>query len=428
MIEVRFVDIDGRLKGMVYPLEKPHSTLEEVKGDQIFDEGLAIDGSSVQGFTPIEDSDLLLKPLKETIFEIPYTDLPQTKVACMCDIYRHDRIFQGDTRSRLRIVMEKLLGTNRIVKVGPEPEFFILKDKKPIDSGGYGDVYPNAEISGLIKKFSFDLMSIGFKLRVHHHEVSPAQYEIELGYNDALNIADTIINYKGLIRALSAKNGVNATFMPKPFEGMNGNGMHFHLSLWDHQTTKLTNLFSSGEGNEISKIGYHFMAGILDHAKALTALVAPTVNSYKRLVPGFEAPVYIAWAKRNRSALVRIPAFTRPQMARFEYRCPDPSCNIYLALLAIIAAGMDGVKKELSPGEAVQRNIFQMSSIERRDSNIDVLPGDLNQAIYYLKKDSTLKDALGEYIYNKFIDIKIQEWLEYSTQVTDWDWNRYFDI
>jgi glutamine synthetase len=426
MIEIRFVDINGFLKAMNLPLDKSVKTIEEAKKDPVFEHGVNIDGSSVTGFTPIEDSDLLLKPLPETIFQLPYTELP--KLACMCEITRNGRTFAGDTRSRLKHKMKELLGENRTLKAGPEPEFFILKDNGPVDDGKYGDIFPNSEVSGLIKRFSETLTSAGIMPRVHHHEVAPAQYEIELGFDNAINVADTVVNYKGFIRALAAKNGLEATFMPKPFEGMNGNGMHLHLSLWETVSGNSTNLFSSGKPNELSDMGYKFIAGIIKHAKALTAIVSPTVNSYKRLVPGYEAPVYIAWGYRNRSAFVRVPMFTKDNLSRFEYRCPDPSCNIYLALLGVIAAGMDGINNDLKVSEPVQQNIYRMTVEERKKQNIETLPGDLHQAIECFKKDQVLQEALGEFIFNQIVEIKEQEWLEYSTQVTDWDWNRYFNV
>ena len=422
MIEVRFVDIHGKLKAMNLPLQETVKTIEEAKNDIIFIEGINIDGSSVKGFTPIEDSDLFLQPLKETIFELPYTEFP--KLACMSKIYRNESVFKGDTRSLLEQRIRKLLKKNQTLMVGPEPEFFIMKDGRPADVGNYADVYPSASESGLIKRFSQDLITAGITTRVSHHEVAAGQYEIELGYNDALTIADTVINYKGLIRALAAKIGLEATFMPKPFEEMNGNGMHCHLSLWEGDN----NLFSTGTPNEISEIGQYFIAGILHHAKALTAIVAPTVNSYKRLVPGFETPVYIAWAPKNRSALIRIPMFNKPDFARIEYRCPDPSCNIYLTLLGIIAAGMDGINKELELPKPVNRNIYHMTSKELEQLNVEILPRNLQTALEYLKQDRILRDALGDFVYHQFIKQKEQEWFEYSIRVTDWDWERYFDV
>jgi len=423
--EIRFVDIHGRLKTMNLPLEKPVSTIDDAKNDPIFEIGANIDGSSVEGFTPIEDSDLLLKPLRETLFQLPYTEFP--KLACMCEIMRNGKVFEGDTRSRLRQQMEHLLGKNKILKIGPEPEFFILKGNKPIDSGQYGDVFPSAAASGLIKRFSDNLTTAGVSPRIHHHETANGQYEIELKHGNVLTIADTVVNYKGLIRALAAKNNLMATFMPKPFEKMNGNGMHCHISLWD-VSEAMTNLFSTEKPNELSELGQQFIAGILEHAMGLTAIVAPTVNSYKRLVPGYEAPVYIAWAPLNRSALVRIPMFDKPNLARLEYRCPDPSCNIYLALLAILAAGIDGIKNNLELAPPVRRNIYHMTPKERNQHNIGTLPGDLHQAIDCFKEDRVLRDAIGPFISQQFIALKEREWLKYSTQVTDWDWDKYFDV
>ncbi|MHA1946502.1 MAG: glutamine synthetase family protein, partial [Candidatus Hodarchaeales archaeon] len=243
-------------------------------------------------------------------------------------------------------------------------------------------------------------------------------------HSDALTTADSIVTYKAIVRALAAKIGYSATFMPKPFGDENGNGMHFHLSLFQGEK----NLFSTDKRSEISVLGQQFMAGILEHAEALTVLVAPTVNSFKRLVPGFEAPVYIAWAPLNRSALCRVPMFQDSRTARFEYRCPDPSANPYLALLGIIAAGMDGVDRELELPPPVKSNIFTLSSEERTKLNIKELPGNLFQALGFLEKDDVIKSVLGEHIFEHFINLKKAEWLQYSTQVSDWDLKRYYDV
>ncbi|MCK4848247.1 MAG: glutamine synthetase beta-grasp domain-containing protein, partial [Candidatus Heimdallarchaeota archaeon] len=317
MIEIRFVDIHGKLKAMNVPVAI--HDLQTASSDPVFIEGASIDGSSVAGFTPLENSDLHLIPDPESLIELSYTEEP--KIAVMCDIYQHGKIFIGDTRSRLKsIIDEKLSSKGWKLKVGPEPEFFLLKDKKPVDDGGYADIFPNAIAEGVIKRFPLHLTQAGISCKVHHHEVGSGQYEIEIEHSDVLRTADSIVTYKAIVRALAAKIGYSATFMPKPFGNENGNGMHFHLSLFQGEQ----NLFSTKKINELSEMGQQFMAGILEHAEALTVLVAPTVNSFKRLVPGFEAPVYIAWAPLNRSALCRVPMFQDAKTARFEYRCPDP--------------------------------------------------------------------------------------------------------
>jgi glutamine synthetase len=386
MLEIRFVDINGRLKAMNCPLEKPVDDLQAAKHDSIFSEGVNIDGSSVPGFTSLENSDLHLKPIRETLIDLPYTSEP--KLGVMCKITQAGKIFTGDTRSQLVNVIEKLLGSRGwSLKIGPEPEFYLLKDGESVDSGKYADVFPDSYSAGMIKRFSRYMRKTGLLPRVHHHEVGPGQYEVEIGYMEAVRIADAIVTYKAMIRALAQKNGHMATFMPKPFFGRAGNGMHFHTSLWEGST----NLFATDKANEISTMGLQFMAGIMEHAQAMTAIVAPTVNSYKRLVPGYEAPVYIAWAPLNRSALIRVPEFARPNMARFEYRCPDPSTNPYLAFIALIAAGMDGIERELELPPPVRSNIYN-------------------------------------HIFKAFVEIKQREWAQYSTQVTDWDWTNYLNV
>ncbi len=421
MLEIRFVDIHGTLKAMNFPISA--EDMSSAIKDPVFSEGVNIDGSSVAGFTFVEKSDLHLLPIPESLIELPYTEEP--KLSVMCNIRQDGQVFSGDTRSQFRHVLEKQFKRRGwSLKVGPEPEFYILKDKRPVDVGEYAQVYPNAIAEGMIKRFSQDLTKARLNPKVHHHEVGPGQYEIEIGYQEALQIADTIITYKSIIRALSAKIGYAATFMPKPYGEHAGNGMHCHLSLWEGDE----NLFATSNTSEISDTAKHFIAGILEHAQAMTVLVAPTVNSYKRLVPGYEAPVYVAWGPLNRSALVRVPMFGKSKLARFEYRCPDPSCNPYLALIAIVTAGMDGIERELELPPPVKSNIFKLSLKERKQLGIKTLPGNLFEALSYLEKDKLLCDALGEHICKQFFKLKKKEWLQYSTQITDWDWNKYLSI
>ncbi len=421
VLEIRFVDIHGKLKAMNVPVNI--HDLQTAQSDPIFSEGANIDGSSVAGFTPLENSDLHLIPEADSIIELSYTEEP--KIAVMCEVRQHDKVFEGDTRSRLKAVIQELLASRGwTLKVGPEPEFFLLQDNKPVDSGAYADTFPNAIAEGVIKRFPSHLEKAGITCKVHHHEVGEGQYEIEIKHSEALHTADSIVTYKAVVRALAAKIGYSATFMPKPFGGMSGNGMHFHLSLWEGDT----NLFAIDKPSEISTLGQQFMAGLLDHAEALTVIVAPTVNSFKRLVPGFEAPVYIAWAPLNRSALCRIPMFQDPKTARFEYRCPDPSTNPYLALTALIAAGIDGIERKLELPPPVTSNIFKMTFDECEKAGIKILPGNLFEALTYLEKDRVIKKALGSHIFDHFLRIKKKEWLQYSTQVTDWDWKQYIDV
>ena len=423
MLEIRFVDIHGTLKAMNLPVEI--EKLSDTTNDPVFSEGINIDGSSVAGFTSLENSDLHLVPVAESLFELPYTDEP--KLAVMCEIRQDGTTFAGDTRTQLKKIIEKQLTSKGLsLKVGPEPEFYLLKDNAPVDQGRYADIFPNAIVEGLVKRFSQYLTKALIQPKVHHHEVGPGQYEIEIGYEDTLRIADTIVTYKATIRAFAAKLGYTATFMPKPFANVAGNGMHCHLSVWNEEGKK--NLFSDSEPNKISPFAEHFMAGILEHAQAMTVLVAPTVNSYKRLVPGYEAPVYVAWAPLNRSALIRVPMINKPRLARFEYRCPDPSCNPYLGLISIVTAGMDGVKRELDLPPPVKRNIYKLSAKERQDLNIQTLPGNLFEALSFLEKDELLCNALGDHICRKFFALKQKEWLQYSTQVTDWDWKKYLQV
>ncbi|MFX0209862.1 MAG: glutamine synthetase family protein [Candidatus Hodarchaeota archaeon] len=421
MLEIRFVDIHGILRAMNTPIAA--GDLSKALDDPVFSEGVNIDGSSVAGFTELSNSDLHLLPEKETLIELPYTYEP--KLAVMCEIRQNNRIFEGDTRSQLKQIIEKHLRSRGwSLKIGPEPEFYLLKENDPVDKGEYADTFPNSIAEGVIKRFSQHLSKSTLKPKVHHHEVGPGQYEIEIGHDFLLRTADAIVTYKAIIRALAVKNGYTATFMPKPFYGEAGNGMHFHTSLWEGST----NLFGTDKNKEISTIAKQFMAGILEHAQAMTAIVAPTVNSYKRLVPGYEAPVYLAWGPLNRSALLRVPMFQKPKNARFEYRCPDPSSNPYLAFIAVITAGMDGIERELELQLPTNKNIFRLSSKERKDLGIKTLPGNLFEALSYLERDAILRDALGNHIYKQFMNIKKEEWLQYSTQVTDWDWKNFLNV
>lgn len=419
-LEIRFVDITGAPKMMTVPLENNGNSLDDVALDPVFETGVNIDGSSVKGFTKIEDSDLVLMPDPASLFAVPYIERAR-KAGVMCYIFKGGQPFEGDTRALLTNTLQKFNGQR--LSVGPEPEFFLIQDEKPADEGKYADVYPSSSSSGLIKQFSVDLRTAGIQTKISHHEVGKGQYEIELQFADALRTADTVVTYRNLIKALALKRDLQATFMPKPFEKENGNGMHCHLSLWEGQG----NLFASGEVGEVSEIALHFIAGLLEHAPALTAIVAPTINSYKRLVPGYEAPVYISWAKRNRSCLIRIPYFRDEGGARIEFRCPDSSCNPYLAFTAILAAGMDGVAKTMEPPAPVEGiNVYTMKKSELKAKGITTLPTNLEQALNALEEDKIILKSFPEHILGEFLAAKWAEWQEYNTKVTDWEWGRYF--
>lgn len=419
-LEIRFVDITGAPKMMTVPLEIQSNSLDDIASDPVFETGVNIDGSSVQGFTKIEDSDLVLMPDPSSLFAVPYIERAR-KAAAMCYIFKVGRPFEGDTRALLTNTLRALNGQN--LSVGPEPEFFLIQDEQPADAGKYADVYPSSSSSGLIKQFSVDLRTAGIQTKISHHEVGRGQYEIELQFADALRTADTVVTYRNLIKALALKRGLLATFMPKPFEKENGNGMHCHLSLWNGTE----NLFASEESSEVSETALHFIAGLLEHAPALTAITAPTINSYKRLVPGYEAPVYISWAKQNRSCLVRIPYFGEKGGARIELRCPDPSCNPYLAFTAILVAGMEGITKKLEPPAPVEGiNVYELKKSELKARGIATLPTNLEQALNALEADKAILAAFPEHIIREFLAAKWTEWAEYNTKVTDWEWRRYF--
>ncbi|MFQ5981110.1 MAG: glutamine synthetase family protein [Candidatus Heimdallarchaeota archaeon] len=419
-LEIRFVDITGAPKMMTVPLETKSNSLDDVALDSVFETGVNIDGSSVKGFTKIEDSDLVLMPDPASLFAVPYIERAR-KAGVMCYISKGGVPFEGDTRALLSNTLQKF--NDQRLSVGPEPEFFLIHDEKPADEGKYADVYPSSSSSGLIKQFSVDLRTAGIPTKISHHEVGKGQYEIELQFADALRTADTVVTYRNLIKALALKRGIQATFMPKPFEKENGNGMHCHLSLWEGPE----NLFASGQVGEVSETALHFIAGLLEHAPALTAIVAPTINSYKRLVPGYEAPVYISWAKWNRSCLIRIPYFGDEAGARIEFRCPDPSCNPYLAFTAILVAGMEGIARKLDPPAPVEGiNVYAMKKPELKAKEIVTLPTNLEQALNALEEDKIILKAFPEHIIREFLVAKWAEWQEYNTKVTDWEWGRYF--
>lgn len=421
-IRLQFTDILGTLKNV----EIPFSQLEKALDNKIM-----FDGSSIEGFVPIEDSDMYLYPDLDTWVIFPWTSEKGKTARLICDIYNPDGTpFLGDPRNNLKQVLNELkeFGFTQF-NLGPEPEFFLFKlneNEEPtmelIDQGGYFDLAPSDLGENCREDIVIALEEMGFEIEASHHEVAPGQHEIDFKYADIVTACDNIQTFKMVAKTIARKHGLHATFMPKPIFGVNGSGMHCNLSLFRSDE----NAFYDPNGPmELSETAYHFLAGILKHAPNFTAITNPTINSYKRLVPGYEAPVYVAWSSRNRSPLVRIPA-SRGLSTRLELRSVDPSANPYLAMAAILKAGLDGIKNKLTPPAPVDRNIYAMTKEERLAEGIIDLPSTLKEAIEKLQEDESILSALGEHIATRFIEIKETEWNTYRTQITPWELNQYF--
>nr|AAA71968.1 unnamed protein product [Pyrococcus furiosus DSM 3638] len=421
-VQLVFVDINGMPKGM----EIPASRLEEAVTD-----GISFDGSSVPGFQGIEDSDLVFKADPDTYVEVPWDNVARVYGF----IYKDNKPYGADPRGILKRALEELEKEGYKAYIGPEPEFYLFKkngtwELEIPDVGGYFDILTLDKARDIRREIAEYMPSFGLIPEVLHHEVGKAQHEIDFRYDEALKTADNIVSFGYITKAVAEMHGLYATFMPKPLFGFPGNGLHLHISLWKDGE----NVFMGEEG--LSEIALHFIGGILKHAKALTAVTNPTVNSYKRLVPSYEAPVYISWGYRNRSALIRVPAFWG-KGARIEYRCPDPSANPYFAFAAVLKAGLDGIKHKIDPFSYVEENVYEMSEEKRKELGLETLPGNLGEALGELEKDKVVKEALGD-SYKNFINYKWKEWesyLEYleekhippdTEKVTEWELERYF--
>ncbi len=425
-IELRFTDILGNLKAMVVPC-KPTETIEEVAKDPVMLNGTSCDGSSVTGLAKVESSDLHLEPDPTSLIELPF--VAHRTAAAMCFIReriavgKSEEYFSLDSRGRLNKVSEDLLPGKMQLKVKVEPEFhFITPDGELFDEAGYADIYPKSPGMDVLLELASTLQSLGIRPRVIHHEVGESQQEIELDFDNATKMADNILMFKNLARSISRNQGIDVTFMPKPFEGKAGNGLHCHLQLWDGDK----NLFGVDGNSELSETAKMFIAGLLEHAPAITAIANPSINSYKRLVPHHEAPVYITWGMKNRTVLIRVPMFGTGDKAAIELRSADPMTNPYLLFTAIIAAGMDGVNRNLTPPEPRSEDIFLLSDQERENLGIKILPTTLETALDSLEADSVICEAIGKDILESFVKLKRTEWREYTNHiVTDWEWEMY---
>ncbi len=421
-INFMFSDLFGSLRGMIVPC-RPAETIDELKQDPILKEGTSVDGGSVRGLATVESSDLRLQPDPETLIELPY--MQQRIAGVMCYVTRKAVESEKgtlDARSMFHSVCKKLL-ENKQMRVKLEPEFhFVTEEGEPFDPARYAYTYPDNTGADILLDIASRIQDIGMGVRVAHHEAGEGQVEIEIAFDDVKKMADNLLLFKNIAIAVAREAGINATFMPKPFAGAPGNGLHCHIQIWQGDK----NLFGDENTGGLSEMAHMFIAGILEHAAAITAIANPTINSYKRLVPHQEAPVYICWGPMNRTVLVRVPLFSGAQKAAIEFRSPDCMTNPYLLFASIIAAGMDGVAKKSRPCEQRTDDVFAMTDEQRERLGIKMLPATLGEALDALEHDEVIKSALGHQIVERYITLKREEWREYCNRVvTDWEWEQY---
>ncbi len=423
-IRLWFTDVLGFLKSFsILPAE-----LEDA-----FDEGMGFDGSSIEGFARIEESDVIAKPDPNTFVILPWRVSDGTNVARMfCDILNPDGSpYEGDPRYVLKRNLKKAADMGYTLYVGPELEYFYFKSSegKPqtLDHGGYFDLTPLDAGSDLRRDTIMTLENMGIQVEYSHHEVAPSQHEIDLKYTEALNMADAAMTYRLTVKEVAMQHGVYATFMPKPIFGINGSGMHVHQSLFKGSDNAF---FDANDEYYLSGVGKSYIAGLLRHSREISLIVAQWVNSYKRLVPGYEAPVYISWATRNRSTLVRVPMYKpgKPNATRMEYRCPDPACNPYLAFAVMLAAGLKGMEEGYELPDPIEEDIYEMTPDERKERGIESLPGSLGQAVHWTERSELVREALGDHIFEKFIANKKIEWDQYRMHVSDYELDKYLPI
>ena len=426
-ISLQFTDVTGAVKSVDIPAERLAGALED---------GVWFDGSSVEGFARIQESDMRLVLDEGTYAVLPWSPAELRRARVFCDIYRPDgEPFAGDPRGILKRTLAGLSERGWTYNVGPEPEFFLFRRNGiesihpvPHDVGGYFDFSAQDEAVRVRTELMDALSGMGLDVEMGHHEVALGQHEIDFRFADALRTADNVLTLKYTVKAIAAQHGLVASFMPKPIFGINGSGMHCHQSLFDADGNNL--FFEAADEYRLSGVARSFIAGQLNHARALSALVAPTINSYKRLVPGYEAPVYVGWAQINRSALIRIPRYTtgRDKSMRAELRFPDPSANPYLAFSAMLAAALDGIDHGLTPPEPLNNvNVYHLTPEERAARGITSLPGSLAEALHEFEQDDVLKRALGELISEAFLRVKWSEIEDYRMHVTDWEVERYLE-
>ena len=422
-MRLQFTDILGATKNVEVP---------DRQFGEALDGHIMFDGSSIEGFVRIEESDMYLEPDLSTFQVLPWTYGGSERVGRMiCDIANPDGTqFAGCPRSALKRAITLARDRGFSMRAGPEAEFFLFQrrpDGQPTtethDSGGYFDLTPVDLGEDVRREIVLSLEQMGFHVEAAHHEVAPGQHEVDFRHDEALITADNVSTFRFVVKNVASRNGLHATFMPKPIFGINGSGMHTHQSLF----TSGQNVFYDERAEwELSRTCLHYIGGLLRHAKGFCAITNPLVNSFKRLVPGYEAPTAIAWSQRNRSPLVRVPA-ARGANTRIELRMPDPSCNPYLALAVMLRAGLDGIERQLDPGPPVNKNIYTMSHRERRHLRIDELPGNLSEALDELERNDLIRETLGDHIFDHFVDAKRAEWDSYIRHVSPWEVDRYLN-
>jgi glutamine synthetase len=422
-IRLWFTDILGILKSFAITVEELDGALEE---------GMGFDGSSIEGFARIDESDMMALPDPDTFQLLPWRPKEHHAVARMfCDIKMPGgEPFEGDPRHVLKRNLKRAADLGYTYYVGPELEYFYFKDSngtEPLDQGGYFDMIPLDVATDLRRDTVLTLEEMGIGVEYSHHEVAASQHEIDMRYTDALTMADSVMTYRLVVKQIALKNGVYATFMPKPVFGINGSGMHVHQSLFKDGKNAF---FDAKDPYHLSKIAKSYVAGLLKHAPAITSVTSQWVNSYKRLVPGYEAPVYLSWARRNRSDLIRVPEYKpgKENATRIEYRSPDPACNPYLTFSVMLAAGLEGIEKGYEPPPPVEENVYEMTEEERKKRGISTLPANLWDAIQLTEKSELVRKALGDHVFNAFIKNKTIEWDQYRTQVTDYELKKYLPI
>ncbi len=422
-IRLWFTDILGFLKSFAI-------TVDELNG--ALDEGMGFDGSSIEGFARIDESDMIAMPDPSTFQLLPWRPREHSSVARMfCDVLEPDGTpYKGDPRRVLKDMLKKAADKGYTYYVGPELEYFYFKDDKGtevLDRGGYFDLIPSDVASDYRRETVLMLEQMGIGVEYSHHEVAPSQHEIDMRYTDALTMADNVMTYRLVVKEIALKNGVYATFMPKPIFGENGSGMHTHQSLFKGDRNAF---FDPNDKYHLSEVGKCFIAGLLHHAREITLITNQWINSYKRLVPGYEAPVYISWARRNRSDLIRVPMYKpgKEKATRAEYRSPDPACNPYLAFAVMLAAGLEGIEKKYELREPIERNVYEMTEEERKELGIDTLPASLYEAIQITEKSELIKKTLGDHIFEKLIENKKIEWERYRIQITNFELEEYLPI
>lgn len=424
-LRIQFTDILGMVKNVSIPASQ---------AEKAFTEGIYFDGSSIEGFVRIQESDMRLKPDPHTFALLPWKTREDGTASArlIADVMdASGNNFAGDPRHALKRALKRAGDMGYTLNAGPEPEFFLFEEEDgrattvTHDAGGYFDLSPKDLASDVRRDIIYGLAEMGFEVEASHHEVAEGQHEIAFKYADGLTTADNIATFRAVVRAIAAEHDLHSTFMPKPIEGINGSGMHTHLSLF---TEGGENAFHDADDEfNLSETAKQFLAGILEHAPAITAVCNPTVNSYKRLVPGYEAPVYVAWSDVNRSALIRKPAARTPTASRVELRSPDPSCNPYLALAVMLQSGLDGIERGLTAPDPVRENIYEFDETTREEYGIDTLPPNLGQAIDALESDEVVLDALGDHIAEKFIEAKRAEFDEYRASVSEWEIDQYLE-